>query len=433
MPENPGGRTPKDLEDMIRKFLDPDFRFEKEQFGPAAEGTGSGFVYDDQGHILTNHHVVEGSGKIVVTFHDGVEAVAKVVGDDPQSDVAVIKVENTSYPALPKGTSGKLKVGELVMAIGSPFGLSQTVTQGIISATERNDVHINEYESFLQTDAAINPGNSGGPLVDMSGRVVGVNSAIVTGSRGNDGVGFAIPIDLASSIADKLIKDGKVSRARIGILLGPLSPVLAKQLNLDPSTKGVMVNEIVPGSPAEKAGLKPGDVITGFNGNKVLSVPSFRLTVAASDVGKPFSLTYYRDGKEQTATITPAAAESVVFEKEEAKESTEPESKPEPAKTSIEDFGLEVQPLTADLAKSLGVSGVNDGLLVSSVKEGSPAEAAGIEAGDVITKVVRDHKVQPVKSVKDFQDLARKSNELAVYVQSSTGPSRFVPLSKAKD
>ena len=200
----PGNNVePKDFEEMLKKFFGPDIRPEKEQFGPAAEGTGSGFVFDDRGHILTNNHVVEGSEKIIVTFHDGVEVPATVVGTDPQSDVAVIKVDNTSYHPLQRGASSKLKVGELVMAVGSPFGLSQTVTTGIISATERNDVHINDYESFLQIDAAINPGNSGGPLVDMSGRVIGINSAIVTGSRGNDGVGFAIPIDLAANIADR--------------------------------------------------------------------------------------------------------------------------------------------------------------------------------------------------------------------------------------
>ena len=286
----------------------------------AAEGTGSGFVYDDKGHILTNNHVVAGSGKITVTFHDGVEATATIVGTDPDSDVAVIKVDNTSYRPLPKGSSSKLRVGELIMAVGSPFGLSQSVTTGIISATERNVVGINKYESFLQTDAAINPGNSGGPMVDMQGRVVGINSAIVTGSRGNDGVGFAIPIDMADTIAGKLIKDGKVSYARVGIKLGVLTPALAKQFGLDPNTKGVVADEVLPGSPADKAGLKAGDVITSFDGKPVLSVPTFRLRVAASDVGKPFNMTYFRAGKEQTTTVTPAAATQVLFAQEREEE-----------------------------------------------------------------------------------------------------------------
>jgi serine protease Do len=431
----PGGNLdPKDLEEMFKRFFGPngpDFRPEKEQFGPAAEGTGSGFVFDDRGHILTNNHVVEGSDKITVTFIDGVEASAKVVGTDPQSDVAVIKVDNTSYRPLQRGVSSKLKVGELVMAVGSPFGLSQTVTTGIISATERNDVHINDYESFLQTDAAINPGNSGGPLVDMSGRVIGINSAIVTGSRGNDGVGFAIPIDLAANIADKLIKDGKVQRARIGIALGVLSPAMAKQLGLDPQTKGVLVNEVLAGSPAEKAGLKSGDVITEFNESPITSLPTFRMNVAASDIGKPYELTYYRDGKKRTTTITPAPSDQVVFAQEKGSSGTR-ESRSESAKTTINDFGLEVQPLTSELARSMGLAGDLQGLLVSSVKEGSPAAAAGIEAGNVITKVVRDRKIQPVKSVQEFQELTSKADEIAVFVQSSEGLGRFVTLSKAK-
>jgi len=424
--------NPRDFEDMLRRFFGPEGqgRPEREQFGPQAQGTGSGFVYDDHGHVLTNNHVVQDAEKITVTFNDGVEASAKVVGTDPEADVAVIQVENSHYRALPRGSSSKLKVGELVMAVGSPFGLSQTVTTGIISATERNDVHINNYESFLQTDAAINPGNSGGPLVDMSGRVVGVNSAIVTGSRGNDGVGFAIPIDLAASIADKLIKDGKVQRARVGILLAPLTPAMARQFGIDAQTKGVLVSEVLPGSPADKAGLKSGDVITEFNNHPVVSMPEFRMSVAACDVGKSYELTYYREGKKRTGSITPAPSEQVVFDQEKESSNVR-DSKPEPAKTAINEFGLEVQPLTPELARTLGVPANTEGLVVSSVKEGSPAEAAEIEAGSVITKVIKDRKLQPVKTVKEFQELTGKADEIAVFVQPSQGQGRFVTLSKS--
>jgi len=433
----PGGRVPpsnprdlKDLEEMLRRFFGPESTPEKQQFGFRGGGVGSGFVYDNRGHILTNNHVVDNAEKITVTFHDGTEATAKVVGVDPKSDVAVIKVDNTSYPPLPRGNSSSLKVGQLVMAVGSPFELSQSVTAGIISATERNDVRINEYESFLQTDAPINPGNSGGPLVNMEGEVIGVNSAIVSASRGNDGIGFAIPIDMAASVADMLIKEGKVRRARIGIVLAPLTPALAKQLGLDETTRGVVVGEIVPGSPAAKAGLQQGDVIVGFAGEKISSLPSFRLKVASSPIGKPFELEFYRDGKRQTTTIVPASADEVVFDLE--REQGSDGEGAEPAKTPISDFGLEVQPVTPELARSLGLPEDAKGLLVSSVKEGSPAEAAGINEGDLITKVVRDRKVQPLTSLKEFQDLAASSDELALYVQ--TGKlGRFVTLSKAKD
>jgi len=432
-PSNP--RDLKDLEEMLKRFFGPDGMPEREQFGGGrASGTGSGFVYDNRGHILTNNHVVDGAEKIVVSFSDGTEAVAKIVGTDPGADVAVIKVDNTSFPPLPRGDSTKLKVGELVMAVGSPFELSQSVTTGIISALERNDVKINQFESFLQTDAPINPGNSGGPLVNMSGQVIGVNSAIVTGSRGNDGIGFAIPIDMASSVADQLIKDGKVHRARIGIVLAPLTPVLAKQLGLDATAKGILVGDVVAGSPADKAGLKQGDVILGFGGEKISSIPSFRLKVSASPVGKSFELEYYREGQRHTATITPAPAENVVFEQErESGQDRERESKPaEPAKTAISDFGLEVQPLTSELAKQLDLPAGAKGVLVSSVKDGSPAEAEGIKEGDLITKVVRNKSVHSLSSVKEFQDLASHTDELSFLVQSGKLPGRFVTLSKAK-
>jgi serine protease Do len=431
-PSNP--RDLKDLEEMLKRFFGPDGMPEREQFGGRGTGTGSGFVYDNKGHILTNNHVVDGADKITVSFSDGTEAVAKVVGTDPGADVAVIKVDNTSFPPLPRGDGTKLRVGELVMAVGSPFELSQSVTTGIISALERNDVRINQFESFLQTDAPINPGNSGGPLVNMSGQVIGVNSAIVTGSRGNDGIGFAIPIDMASNIADQLIKDGKVHRARIGIVLAPLTPALAKQLDLDPTTKGILVGEVVGGSPADKAGLKQGDVILGFAGEKIQSIPSFRLKVSASPVGKSFELEYYREGKRHTATITPAPSEDVVFEQErEAGQGRERESKPaEQAKTAINDFGLEVQPLTAELAKQLDLPASAKGVIVSGVKEGSPADAEGIKEGDLISKVVRDKGVRPLASVKEFQDLASHSDEISFLVQSGKLPGRFVTLSKPK-
>jgi serine protease Do len=417
-PGNPGDQG-KDLEEMLRKFFGPESGPQKEQFGGGrGRGVGSGFVYDNKGHILTNNHVVEDSDSISVTFWDGVEAKATLVGTDKRSDVAVIKVDNTSYPPLPKGDSSKLKVGELVMAVGSPFELSQSVTTGIISALERNDVHINEYESFIQTDAAINRGNSGGPLVNMDGEVIGINSAIVSGSTGNDGIGFTIPINMAAGVANMLVKDGKVHYARVGIQLAPLSPALARQFGLNEGTKGILVGDVLPGSPAEKAGLKQGDVIIGFAGEKVHSLPSFRLKVATSEVSKPSELVYLRDGKERTTSIVPAPAENIVFDVEKNGQPGSPKPNvSEPEKTAINGFGLEVQPLTADLAKPLGLPTDMKGLVVSSVKDGSPAEAAGIEQGDVITKVIQNHKPQPLTTVKDFQDLAGKSDELAVYVQ----------------
>jgi serine protease Do len=291
-------------------------------------------------------------------------------------------------------------------------------------------VGINDYESFIQTDAPINRGNSGGPLVNMNGEVVGINSAIVSGGSGNDGIGFAIPMKLASSVADMIIKDGKVRYARIGIELAPLTPSLARQFGLDPTTKGVLVGNVLPGSPADKAGLRQGDVITSFAGEKVQDRSSFRLKVATSEVAKPYEIGYLRDGKERTASIVPAPADKVVFDIERKDRSEEGTPKSEPAKAAINDFGLEVQPLTAELAKPLGLPATLKGLVVSSVKEGSPAAEAGIQEGDIITKVVRNRRIQPVTGVEDFQSFASKADELALYVQSGK-LGRFVTLSKA--
>jgi serine protease Do len=433
IPGTPGdphqNMNPKDMEEMLRKFFGPDGRPEKQQFGGIAEGTGSGFVYDDKGHIVTNNHVVEGADKIVVQFYDGEEMEAKIVGTDPKADVAVIKVESTNYRPLPKGKSGNMKVGELVLAIGSPFGFEQTVTSGIISAIGRNDSHIlgnDTYEDLLQTDAAINPGNSGGPLVDLDGKVIGINAAIATSTRSSAGVGFAIPIDMAASLADRLIKDGKVTRAMIGIQLQPLTPILAKNLGLDPKTKGVMVGSILPGSPGDKAGLQAGDVITGFDGNTAKNVQSFRNLVSTSEIGKEFALTYFRDGQEKVAKVVLVPYQVARAERPVP---TEEEAKPEP-KVEMTDFGIGVQEITPDLAKQFGFAASVKGLLISDVKEGSPADANGLEAGMIVTKVVKDKKVTAVGTVKQFQELASRSNELTVYAQTAEGAGQFFPMVK---
>jgi serine protease Do len=465
---NPFGRNPNrpgtpgnprnmpnqpDPEELFRRFFGPDSpfgqdgpKFEKEQFGGVAQGTGSGFVYDDRGHILTNNHVVEGSDKIVVTFHDGEELPAKVVGTDPKTDVAVIKVDSSNYHAAQRAKSSKLKVGELVMAVGSPFELEQTVTTGIVSALGRNDVGILRngrtagYEDFIQTDAAINPGNSGGPLVDMDGRVVGINSAIATANRlsgigSNSGVGFAIPIDMASNIADQLIKDGKVHRGALGVALDQLTPALAKAFGVDPKAKGVLVSEVFAGSPAAKAGIKQGDVLMKFDDTPAVNIASFRNFVATSELGRPHTLTYLHEGQVKTVQITLEPADKVLAQAEERlKDRDATEEKPEKEKekaVQLGDFGIEVQELTPALADSFGLAKDLKGVVISAIKPDTPAEAEGLVPGLAITKVVKDKRVQPVTSSKQFQDLAGKADELTIYVQTKDG-GKFVTLMKAK-
>ena len=420
------GMDRKDFEEMLKKFF-PDAKPQRQQFTPS--GTGSGFVYDDKGHILTNAHVVDDAAKIMVTFHDGETAMATVVGSEPDADVAVIKVDTTAYRPIPLGKSKDLKVGELVMAVGSPFGLSQTVTTGIVSATERTSVGINEYEAFIQTDAAINPGNSGGPLADMSGRVVGINSAIVTASRSNAGVGFAIPIDMAANLADKLIKDGKVNWARLGTLLQPLTPALAKQLGYEPKTRGLLLNRVVEGSPADKAGLKTGDVLTKFEDEPVFNVRGFRNLIATRDLGKTYAITFLREGHEKTASVVLALA-SEIDAKVAGDRPSRTRAKVEPNHAEVKDFGLSVQPLTPELAQQFGFSKGAEGVVVAEVKDNSPAADAGLQAGDLISKAVVRKKIQPVASADDFLKAAGQGEEFAVFVERGEEPGRFVTLTK---
>jgi len=420
---------PKELEEMLKKFFGPNGRFEQQQFGGVAEGTGSGFVYDDKGHIVTNNHVVDSAEKIEVEFFDGEVIEAKVVGADPKADIAVIKVPSTAYRPLPKGKSSNARVGEWVLAIGSPFGFDQTVTSGIISAVGRNDAHILDYEDFIQTDAAINPGNSGGPLVDLEGKVIGINAAIATSTRSSAGIGFAIPIDMAANLADRLIKDGKVTRAMIGIELQPLAPVLAKQLGLDAKTKGVVVKSVLPGSPGDKAGLQQGDVITGFNGNPAKSVPSFRNLVSTSDIGKEFALTYMREGQEKATKLSLVPLDTRTMRAEVDRPVRGEEPKPE-AKAELSGFGLEVQELTPTLAKQFGYQGDVKGVVVSDVQDGSSAEANELEPGMLITKVVKDKKMISISSTKQFQDLSSQGNELTIYAQTPQGRGQFFTLAR---
>ena len=420
------GMDPKDFEEMLKKFF-PGARPQRQQFTP--QGTGSGFVYDDRGHILTNAHVVEDAAKIMVTFHDGETAMATVVGSEPDADVAVIKVDTTAYRPAPLGKSKDLRVGELVMAVGSPFGLSQTVTTGIVSATERTSVGINEYEAFIQTDAAINPGNSGGPLADMSGRVVGINSAIVTASRSNAGVGFAIPIDMAANLADKLIKDGKVNWARLGTVLQPLTPSLAKQLGYEPRTRGLLLSRVVEGSPADKAGLRTGDVLTKFEDEPVFNVRGFRNLIATRDLGKTYAITYLREGQEKSASVVLAPASEI--DARVGKERPAPaHPKVDASQAEVKDFGLSVQPLTPELARQFGHAQGAEGIVVADVKDGSPAQDAGLKAGDLISKVVSRKKIQPVTGVDDFLKAAGQGDEFAVFVERGDEPGHFVTITK---
>ena len=353
-------------------------------------GQGSGFIISPDGYILTNNHVVGDTDKVTVKLEDGREFTAKTVGTDPHSDVAVIKIDAKNLPVLSLGDSDVLEVGEWVLAIGNPFGLSHTLTAGIVSAKGRSSLGLADYENFIQTDAAINPGNSGGPLIDLNGKAVGMNTALFSRSGGYMGIGFAIPINMAKAIKDQLIRTGSVTRGFLGIVIQDLTPELAKSFGLD-DHQGILVAEVTEDSPAEKAGLRQGDVIVEFDGKAVEEVGAFRNRVSIKAPGTKEKITVLRDGKRQTLTVTigklPGSGLTT------STESHTPEK-----------LGLTVQALSPDLTERFGYQG-EKGVLVTQVTPGSVAALAGIQPGMLIQEVNR----KQIHSVNEFKQAIKES------------------------
>jgi serine protease Do len=386
---------------------------------PRAMGQGSGFVFaaqsgllSDKTYIMTNNHVVEGAERIRVTFQDGRELEATITGRDPQSDVAVIEIKSGGLPALQPADSSGLEVGEWVVAIGNPFGLSHTLTVGVVSATGRTSLGINDYEDFIQTDAAINPGNSGGPLVNLEGAVVGMNTAIFSRSGGYMGVGFAIPSNLAFAIANQLIERGEVTRGYLGIVIQPLTPDLAETFGI-PQGDGILVAQVSDDTPAAKAGLRQGDVILAYRGEPVRDVGNFRNRVSLTPPGSSEDLTIMRDGQRQVVTVTVGTLDGDAVASAGAIQSSD-------------ELGLTVQTLNAQLAEQFGVA-PGEGVLVTEVEPGSIAATAGIEAGTLILQVNRS----PVSSVAEFQKAvaAGRENGRVLLLLRKDQMQRFVVLS----
>jgi len=384
-----------------------------------AIGQGSGFVFaakdgllSDKTYILTNNHVVEDADKIRVKFQDGHEFDAEITGRDPQSDVAVVEIKASGLPVLNWGNSSGLEVGEWVVAIGNPFGLRHTLTVGVVSAKGRTSVGINDYEDFIQTDAAINPGNSGGPLVNLDGEVVGINTAIFSRSGGYMGVGFAIPSDLAKAIANQLIEHGEVTRGYLGIVIQQLTPDLAESFDLD-SGKGILVAQVSEDSPAEKAGLRQGDVIVEYRGEAVTDVGSFRNRVSLTAPGSTEPITVLRGGKRKTLQVTIGKL-------------TEDKLIAQGPAQSADEIGLTVQTLTPQLAEQFDAE-PGEGVVVTEVRPGSIAAMAGIETGSVILQVNRE----AVKSAADFQRTVKQGagDKRVLLLVRKGGMQRYVVLS----
>jgi serine protease Do len=382
--KNPfGNRNPFD--DHMEKFFRPNNRPDFKQ-----PGLGSGFIIEKSGFIVTNHHVVDGADKIRVILKDEREFTAEIVGQDPVTDLALIKVSvKGDLPTVSLGSSERLKVGQWVMAIGSPFGLDQTVTAGIVSAKGRV-IGSGPYDDFIQTDASINPGNSGGPLLNMKGEVVGINTMIIAGGQG---IGFAIPIDLAADIIKQLKKNGEVIRGWLGVSIQDLKGDLAKYYDAIGQT-GVLVSSVTPGDPADRAGIQAQDIITEVNGEKIMTSRDLTTMVANLGVGDNAEIKVLREGQPQTIEVKIGKRPltfAAVSDREEKNKGT---------------YGFQVSELTPEMAARFNISDVA-GIVVVGVDSGSRAEKAGIQQGDLILEV--NHGI--VKSVNQFKNLLDQNDE----------------------
>jgi serine protease Do len=365
------------------------------------QSLGSGVIVSPDGYILTANHVVEGADKVKVALASGEkEFDAKIIGTDSATDTAVLKVDAKNLPAVTIADSDQLEVGDVVLAVGNPFGVGQTVTMGIVSALGRGGFGINNYENFIQTDAAINVGNSGGPLIDAEGRLVGINTWIISRTGGSQGLGFAVPINMARYAMERLITEGKVTRGYLGLWLQPeMTPALAKQFNL-PNMNGALVTTVDPDSPAGKAGFKAGDFITEFNGQKIKDMRQFRLMVSQNAPGRKVTLRLLRDGKEKTLTATLG---------EMPKEALARNGELQPgergqSKTDALD-GVEVTDLDAQARREGDVPGNVRGALVTKVDQDSNSAEAGLRQGDVIVEIER----QPVRNADEAVALSEKA------------------------
>jgi serine protease Do len=392
-------------DDFLRKFFGN--RMPQQQQTPQKyyeQGLGSGFIISKDGYILTNNHVVGNVDKITVQLQDGRKFEnAKLIGTDPDTEVALIKIDGDNFPVLPMGDSDKIEIGDWVIAIGNPFGLSETVTVGVISAVGRSNVGIAAYENFIQTDAAINPGNSGGPLINLDGQVIGINTAIYSESGGYMGIGFAIPINMARSIEEQLKEHGKVIRGYLGLVGQDVTPDMAQLLGLK-SKQGIIVTTVEKGSPADKAGIESHDVFLEINGKKIESYDSFRNKVAMFKPGSKVTLLVSRAGKTLDVTVTLGERPT------EVAKGNQPAVRPQSQQT----MGLQVQNLTKDLADRFGYT-LGDGVIVSRVTQGRPAAEAGIQPGDLIQSVNR----QSVSNVDEFESAVShaKGNKILLLIK----------------
>lgn len=384
--------------------------------GPEREyGLGSGVIVNPDGYIITNNHVISGASDVEVYTTERKQFKAKVIGADPLTDIAVLKIDATGLPTLPFGDSTTLKVGDLVFAIGQPFGIGETATMGIVSATGRAVGNIEHYENFIQTDAAINPGNSGGALVDLHGDLIGINTAILSGGGGNEGVGFAIPVDMAHYVMDQIIEHGKVIRGFLGVTIQGVEPDMAKAFGL-PHGGGALIGDVTPNGPAAKAGLQRGDVILQLDGQPITGPSDLSVHIAEMAPGSVAHLQIFRSGQEKTVDVTLGEYP----EKGAAKAAPSGE---EPEAVALK--GVQVQNLTPDVARQLNLPPSTTGVIVSQVDPNSAAAEAGLQRGDVIQEVNR----KPVHNMEEYRAaLAGLGNQSVLLLVNHGGTTLYVVI-----
>ena len=402
---------------MLRRFFGENFSGRRTLRTPPQHGVGSGVIVTKDGYILTNNHVIDGADEVKIVLQDGREFTAKVIGKDPKTDVAVVKVDAKDLPFLEMADSDQTEVGDIVLAVGNPFGIGQTVTMGMVSATGRATLGL-DYEDFIQTDAAINPGNSGGALVDADGRLVGINTAILSRSGGNQGIGFAIPTNLARDVMENLVAHGKVNRGYLGVMIQDITPRLAKEFNLK-DNKGALIGDVVPNGPAAKAGFQSGDVVVEFNGKVVEGSRQFRLAVARVSPGEKVSAKILRDGSTKKLDV---AVKEMPGEESLAK------SDPKNAEDTENLKGVAVGDLDQRSRQQLKAPASLKGAVVLDVEEGSAAREAGLKPGDVILEINK----QPVKGAADAVRLTGQQKDKTTLLRIwSEGRSRYVVVDES--
>jgi len=398
-------------------------QFFGQQFGPNSgnrparprdqreDSLGSGVIVSSDGYILTNNHVIDGATDVRVTLADKRQLKAKVIGADAKTDIAVLKVEGSDFPAITIGDSSKVQVGDYALAIGDPFGVGQTVTMGIISALNRGNLGIEDYEDFIQTDAPINPGNSGGALINDRGELVGINTAILShGSGGNEGIGFAIPINMARSVMTQILDHGKVNRAYLGIMIQDITPGISKAMNLK-EMKGVLVGDVTPNGPAQKSGVQRGDVILEVNGKTMEDSRQLRNTISMMDPTATVNLKLMRNGNPTNMSVKLG---DLPADKEQVK------SDEKPSDRALN--GVTVENLDSQTARQLGLSPATTGVVVTDIDPSSALASAGLRQGDVIQEV--NH--QPVKNVAQFEEAIRKGGDNPLLLVNRKGTTLFL-------